>query len=61
MSLSEANRRGLKPMAKIMSWAQVGLDPAIMGTGPIAAIKKAVREALNHTLYRRTLCFIHIQ
>ncbi|XP_023662523.2 acetyl-CoA acetyltransferase, cytosolic isoform X1 [Paramormyrops kingsleyae] len=45
MSLSEANRRGLKPMAKIMSWAQVGLDPAIMGTGPIAAIKKAVEKA----------------
>ncbi|XP_063079029.1 acetyl-CoA acetyltransferase, cytosolic [Engraulis encrasicolus] len=45
MSQSEAQRRGLKPMARIISWAQVGLDPSIMGTGPIPAIKKAVEKA----------------
>lgn len=44
MSESEAVRRGLKPMAKIVSWAQAGLDPSIMGTGPIPAIRKAVRN-----------------
>lgn len=44
MGLSEAERRGIKPMAKIISWAQAGLDPSIMGTGPIPAIKKAVRS-----------------
>ncbi|XP_036406035.1 acetyl-CoA acetyltransferase, cytosolic [Megalops cyprinoides] len=45
MTLSEANRRGLKPMAKIISWAQVGLDPSVMGTGPIPAIRKALEKA----------------
>lgn len=43
MSQSEAARRGIKPMARIVSWAQAGLDPSIMGTGPIPAIRKAVR------------------
>uniref|UniRef100_A0A3Q2DLV3 Acetyl-CoA acetyltransferase 2 n=1 Tax=Cyprinodon variegatus TaxID=28743 RepID=A0A3Q2DLV3_CYPVA len=45
MSQSEAARRGVKPMAKIVSWAQVGLDPSVMGTGPIPAIRKAVEKA----------------
>ncbi|KAG7274878.1 hypothetical protein CRUP_014663 [Coryphaenoides rupestris] len=45
MSQSEAERRGLKPMARISSWAQAGLDPSIMGTGPIPAIRKAVEKA----------------
>uniref|UniRef100_A0A3P9M8C0 Acetyl-CoA acetyltransferase 2 n=1 Tax=Oryzias latipes TaxID=8090 RepID=A0A3P9M8C0_ORYLA len=45
MGLSEAERRGIKPMAKIISWAQAGLDPSIMGTGPIPAIKKAIEKA----------------
>lgn len=44
MSQSEAVRRGIKPMARIVSWAQAGLDPSIMGTGPIPAIRKAVRN-----------------
>ncbi|XP_076010984.1 acetyl-CoA acetyltransferase, cytosolic [Genypterus blacodes] len=45
MSQSEAERRGVKPMARIVSWAQAGLDPSIMGTGPIPAIRKAVQKA----------------
>ncbi|XP_013865448.1 acetyl-CoA acetyltransferase, cytosolic [Austrofundulus limnaeus] len=45
MSQSEAARRGAKPMAKIVSWAQAGLDPSVMGTGPIPAIRKAVEKA----------------
>ncbi|KAM9797972.1 acetyl-CoA acetyltransferase, cytosolic [Neosynchiropus ocellatus] len=45
MSLAEAERRGVKPMARIVSWAQAGLDPSIMGTGPIPAIRKAVEKA----------------
>uniref|UniRef100_A0A8B9HDP0 Acetyl-CoA acetyltransferase 2 n=1 Tax=Astyanax mexicanus TaxID=7994 RepID=A0A8B9HDP0_ASTMX len=45
MSQSEAQRRGLRPMAKIVSSAQTGLDPSIMGTGPISAIRKAVKKA----------------
>lgn len=43
MSQSEAEKRGVKPLARIVSSAQVGLDPAIMGTGPIPAIRTAVR------------------
>lgn len=44
MSQSEASRRGLRAMARIVSWAQAGLDPSVMGTGPIPAIRKAVRS-----------------
>lgn len=47
MSQSEAERRGLKPMARIVSSAQVGLDPSVMGTGPIPAIRKAVRYEIQ--------------
>ncbi|XP_044865468.1 acetyl-CoA acetyltransferase, cytosolic isoform X2 [Mauremys mutica] len=45
MKESEAARRGLTPLAQIVSWAQVGLDPSIMGVGPVSAIKKAVDKA----------------
>lgn len=45
MTQSEAQTRGLKPLARIISWAQAGLDPSIMGTGPIPAIRKAVEKA----------------
>ena len=45
MTLAEAKRRGIKPMAKIVSWASVGVDPAIMGTGPIPASKLALEKA----------------
>ncbi|KAJ8355621.1 hypothetical protein SKAU_G00184150 [Synaphobranchus kaupii] len=45
MTLSEAQKKGLDPMARIVSWAQAGLDPSIMGTGPIPAIRKALEKA----------------
>jgi acetyl-CoA C-acetyltransferase len=45
MSAAEANRRGLTPMARIVSWATAGVDPAIMGTGPIPATRKALEKA----------------
>ncbi|MBL8567342.1 MAG: acetyl-CoA C-acetyltransferase [Hyphomicrobiaceae bacterium] len=45
MSLEEAKKRGLKPMARIVSWAHAGVDPSIMGTGPIPASKKALERA----------------
>jgi acetyl-CoA C-acetyltransferase len=45
MSADEARRRGLAPLARIVSWAQVGVDPAIMGTGPIPASRKALERA----------------
>ena len=45
MTAAEAAKRGLKPLARIASWAQAGVDPAIMGTGPIPASKKALERA----------------
>jgi acetyl-CoA C-acetyltransferase len=45
MTLAEAKRRGIKPMARIVSWAHAGVDPSIMGTGPIPASKKALEKA----------------
>ncbi len=45
MSADEAKRRGLKPLARIASWAQAGVDPAIMGTGPIPASRLALKKA----------------
>ena len=45
MSADEAKSRGLEPLARIVSWASAGVDPAIMGTGPIPASKKALEKA----------------
>ena len=45
MSAAEAERRGLRPMATIRSWAHAGVDPAIMGSGPIPASRKALAKA----------------
>jgi acetyl-CoA C-acetyltransferase len=45
MTAKEAERRGLKPLARIASWAQAGVDPAIMGTGPIPASRRALEKA----------------
>jgi acetyl-CoA C-acetyltransferase len=45
MTADEAKRRGLAPLARIVSWAQAGVDPAIMGTGPIPASRKALEKA----------------
>ena len=45
MTEDEASRRGLTPLARIASWSTAGLDPAIMGTGPIPASRKALEKA----------------
>ena len=45
MSASEAARRGLTPLARIASFATAGVDPAVMGTGPIPATRKALERA----------------
>ena len=45
MSAAEAAKRGLTPLARIVSWATVGVDPAIMGSGPIPASKAALAKA----------------
>ncbi len=45
MSAEEAKLRKIEPLAKIVSWAQCGVEPSIMGTGPIPASKKALEKA----------------
>lgn len=45
MSSREAQARGLKPLARIRSYASAGVDPAYMGTGPIPATRKALKKA----------------
>jgi len=45
MSAAEAKRRGVTPLARIASWATAGVDPAIMGSGPIPASRKALERA----------------
>ena len=44
MSYAEVARRGVVPLARIVSWGQAGVEPAVMGTGPIPATRKAVRK-----------------
>ena len=45
MMADEAARRGLTPLARIASWAQAGVDPAVMGSGPIPASRQALEKA----------------
>jgi acetyl-CoA C-acetyltransferase len=45
MSAEEAQRRGLRPLARIASWASAGVDPSIMGIGPVPASRKALEKA----------------
>lgn len=45
MSGEIAAKRGVKPLARVVSWAQAGVDPAYMGTGPIPASRKALEKA----------------
>jgi acetyl-CoA C-acetyltransferase len=45
MSAKDAAARGLTPLARIASWAQAGVDPKVMGTGPIPASRKALEKA----------------
>ncbi len=45
MSAEDARSRGIEPLARIASWANAGVDPAVMGTGPIPASRKALEKA----------------
>jgi len=45
MSNDEAKKRSLKPLGKIVSWATCGVDPSLMGSGPIPASRKALKKA----------------
>ena len=45
MSADEAKKRGIKPLARIVSWATTGVDPAIMGIGPVTASQAALKKA----------------
>ncbi|OWF50230.1 acetyl-CoA acetyltransferase, cytosolic-like isoform X2 [Mizuhopecten yessoensis] len=45
MEEAESVKRGLTPLARVVSWGQAGVDPAVMGTGPIPATRKALEKA----------------
>ena len=45
MSSDEMKKRNLEPMARIVSWSSAGVDPSVMGTGPIPASRKALEKA----------------
>jgi acetyl-CoA C-acetyltransferase len=45
MTAAEAQRRGVKPLARVVSWATAGVDPAVMGSGPIPASRLALKRA----------------
>lgn len=45
MSADNASRRGITPLARIVSWATAGVDPSVMGTGPIPATRMALKRA----------------
>ncbi|NKB47854.1 MAG: acetyl-CoA C-acyltransferase [Alphaproteobacteria bacterium] len=45
MTADEAEKRGIRPLARIASWATAGVDPAVMGSGPIPASRKALEKA----------------
>jgi acetyl-CoA C-acetyltransferase len=44
-TLEESKKKSIKPLAKIVSWASVGVDPALMGLGPIEAVRAAIKKA----------------
>ena len=44
-TLEEAKKKSIEPLVKIVSWASVGVDPSLMGLGPIGAVRKAVKKA----------------
>ena len=44
-SSEEAKKKSIEPLARIISWASVGVDPSLMGLGPIEAVRKAVKKA----------------
>jgi acetyl-CoA C-acetyltransferase len=44
-TLEEAEKKSIKPLVKIVSWASVGIDPSLMGLGPINAVREAIKKA----------------
>ena len=44
-SLEEAEKRSIKPLVKIVSWSSIGVDPSVMGLGPIKAVREAIKKA----------------
>ena len=44
-TLEEAEKKLIKPLAKIVSWASVGVEPSLMGLGPIEAVREAIKKA----------------
>jgi acetyl-CoA C-acetyltransferase len=70
MTMDDANKSSIQPLAKIVSWASVGVEPSLMGLGPIKAINNAVKKAnwklneidlfeINEAFAAQSLAVIH--
>ncbi len=44
-TLDEAKKKSINPLVKIVSWASIGVDPALMGIGPVEAVREAIKKA----------------
>ena len=44
-TIEEAKKKSIEPLARIVSWASVGVEPSLMGLGPIGAVKQALKKA----------------
>lgn len=53
LSQTEVEKRKIKPLARIVGYAQTGLDPSIMGMGPVSAIRKLVDFSFSIQLFYR--------
>ena len=69
-TLEEAKKKSIKPLAKIVSWSSVGVDPSLMGIGPIEAVREAIKKAnwkldevdlfeINEAFAAQSLAVIH--
>ena len=56
MSADEAEKRGIEPLARIASYATAGLDPSIMGVGPVMASRKALAKGRSNSFTPRPCC-----
>lgn len=58
MSEAEVKRRNIKPVARIVGYAQTGMDPKIMGMGPVTAISKLV--SLSYAMHSNFISFVFL-
>lgn len=61
MSAREVQRRALKPLARVVAWASCGVEPRVMGTGPIPATRLAVSTSIPIRVYTKSDCLASLK